>query len=104
MPDYPDLSLYIGGQWRRTAETLPVLNPATEKVIGQLPVAGRADLDDALEAAARGFRVWRATSPRARAEVILRATALMRARIDEIAHAITLEPVSYTHLDVYKRQ
>jgi succinate-semialdehyde dehydrogenase/glutarate-semialdehyde dehydrogenase len=105
MPDYPDLSLYIGGQWRRTAETLPVLNPATEKVIGQLPVAGRADLDDALEAAARGFRVWRATSPRARAEVILRATALMRARIDEIAHAITLEhgkPLPQARMEVIR--
>ena len=105
MPEYPDLSLYIDGGWRKTGETLPVLNPATEQVIGALPVARRQDLDDALAAAERGFRVWRATSPRARAEVIFRATALMRARIDEIAHAITLEhgkPLPQARLEVIR--
>lgn len=105
MPDYPDLSLYIGGAWRKTGQSLPVVNPATEKVIGQVPVARRQDLDDALEAAAQGFRVWRATAPRARAEVILRATALMRDRIDEIAHAITLEhgkPLPQARLEVIR--
>ncbi len=92
MPDYPDLSLYISGAWRKTGQSLPVLTPATEAEIGRVPVARRQDLDDALQAAATGFRVWRATSPRARGEVILRAAALMRARIDQIATDITLEP------------
>ena len=105
MPEYPDLSLYINGAWRKTGQSLPVLNPATEGVIGQVPVVRRSDLDDALEAAAKGFRIWRATSPRARAEVILRACALMRARIDEIAHAITLEhgkPLPQARLEVIR--
>ena len=105
MPAYPDLSLYIDGGWRKTGQALPVLNPATEAVIGQVPVARREDLDDALEAAAKGFRIWKATSPRARAEVILRACALMRARIDDIAHAITLEhgkPLPQARLEVIR--
>lgn len=105
MPDYPDLNLYIGGAWRKTGQTLPVINPATEEVIGQVPVARVQDLDDALEAAERGFRVWRATSPRARADLILRAAALMRERADEIAHAITLEhgkPLPQARLEVIR--
>lgn len=60
---YPDLMLYIGGAWRKTPNTLPVLNPADETVIGAVPVATRADLDEALDAAAKGFSVWRRVSP-----------------------------------------
>ena len=48
MTAYPDLKLYIGGAWRKTSDSLPVLNPADESVIGAVPVAARADLDHAL--------------------------------------------------------
>ncbi|WP_293859739.1 NAD-dependent succinate-semialdehyde dehydrogenase [uncultured Alsobacter sp.] len=91
MPAYPDIGLYIGGAWRKTRDTLPVLNPATEQVLGTVPVATRADLDDALAAAAEGFRVWSRTPPAKRAEVMLKAAALMRERIDAIGHTITVE-------------
>ncbi|MBS0256671.1 MAG: aldehyde dehydrogenase family protein [Proteobacteria bacterium] len=91
MTTYPDLKLYIGGAWRKTAEELPVLNPADESVIGAVPVASHADLDDALAAAAEGFKLWSRTSPRERGEIMLKAAALMRQRAEEIAYAITLE-------------
>ena len=70
MPTYPDLKLYIGGQWRSTPETMPVLNPSDESVLGALPIARQADLDDALAAAAQGLKVWSRTSPRKRAEIM----------------------------------
>ena len=66
MSTYPDLKLYIGGEWRKAADDIPVLNPATEEEIGRLPKAGRSDLDDALAAAEAGFRAWRRTAPRDR--------------------------------------
>ena len=91
MTDYPDLQLFIDNQWRKTADTLPVLNPATEAEIGRLPVAGRSDLDDALEAAERGFRLWSRTAPRERARIILRAASLLRERAAQIAPSITME-------------
>lgn len=91
MHSYPDLHLYIDGQFRKTAATLPVINPATEEVIGELPVAGPSELDDALEAAERGFRTWSRTSPRKRSDVIMQAARLMRERIDDIAYSITSE-------------
>lgn len=105
MNGYPDLQLYIGGTWRGTRDGIPVLNPSDESVLGELPVASRADLDDALEAAAAGFRIWRGFSPRARAEVMLKAAALMRERADEIARAITLEhgkPFGQAKLEVVR--
>ncbi len=36
-----DVQLFIGGEWRRTANTLPIINPADETEIGQVAVAER---------------------------------------------------------------
>ncbi|MFT3810144.1 MAG: aldehyde dehydrogenase family protein [Micropepsaceae bacterium] len=91
MLHYPDLQLYIAGEWRKTADAIAVVNPADEKEIGRLPCASRADLDDALSAAEEGFRVWSRTAPRDRADIMIAAARLMRERIDEIAAAIALE-------------
>lgn len=91
MTDYPALQLFIDNQWRTTRETLPVLNPATEEEIGRLPVAGRAELDDALAAAERGFRTWSRTAPRIRAQIIMKAASLLRERGPQIAPSITME-------------
>jgi succinate-semialdehyde dehydrogenase/glutarate-semialdehyde dehydrogenase len=105
MSQYPDLRLYIGGEWRRTDQTLPVLNPADECEIARVPVATRSDLDAALAAAADGFKVWSRTSPAKRSEVILKAAALMRERIEGIAYSITLEhgkPISQARAEVIR--
>ena len=105
MTDYPDLALFIDGQWRTTSSSLPVVNPSTEDVVGQVPVAGPSELDDALQAAAKGFEIWRETPPRDRADLIRAAANLMRERQDEIAHSITLEhgkPFSQARLEVIR--
>jgi len=91
MADYLDLKLFINGSWRTTDETIPVVNPATEEVIGQLPRARPQDLDDALQAAQNGFELWSQTPPKVRAETILNASRILRQHQDEIAHSITLE-------------
>ncbi len=105
MSTYPDLKLYIGGEWRKAADDIPVLNPATEEEIGRLPKAGRSDLDDALAAAEAGFRVWRRTAPRDRADIMIKAAALMRDRQEEIARSITAEhgkPLAQARLEVIR--
>jgi succinate-semialdehyde dehydrogenase/glutarate-semialdehyde dehydrogenase len=105
MSNYPDLHLFINGEWRKTADDLPVLNPATEEEIGRLPHAEKSDLDDALESARRGFEVWRKVSPSDRANVLYKAAALMRERQEEIATAITAEhgkPLSQARLEVIR--
>ena len=102
---YPDIKLYIGGEWVETTDHLDVLNPADERVVGRTPVAGRAELDAAVSAAAEGFKVWSRMSPRHRGQIMLKAAALMRERIDEIACSITLEqgkPVSEARLEVIR--
>ncbi|CAI2933790.1 NAD-dependent succinate-semialdehyde dehydrogenase [Aminobacter niigataensis] len=86
-----DVRLFIGGEWRKTKETLPIINPADEQMIGTVAVAETSDLEAAVNAAAEGFRVWSRTSPAERARIMLKAAALMRERIEEIALSITLE-------------
>lgn len=105
MSVYPDLSLFIGGEWRKSASDMPVVNPATEEVIGRLPRAEIGDLDDALMAAQDGFRIWRRTAPRDRADIMLKAAAILRDRQEEIAQAITAEhgkPLSQARLEVIR--
>jgi len=105
MSSYPDLHLYINGEWRKAANALPVLNPATEEEIGRLPHADKSDLDDALAAAETGFKVWSKVPPVERANVLLKAAAIMRERQEEIATAITAEhgkPLAQARLEVIR--
>ena len=57
---YETLQLFIDGKWTdgTSGITENVINPATEEVLGKLPHASQADLDAALAAADRGFKVW----------------------------------------------
>jgi succinate-semialdehyde dehydrogenase/glutarate-semialdehyde dehydrogenase len=80
MPSYPDLRLFIGGEWK-SADGAPVLNPADESVLASVPHATRA----ALAAAESGFAIWRQTPAAKRAEIILKAAQLARQRVEEMA-------------------
>ncbi len=102
---YPDLHLFIDGKWRKAKRDIPVVNPATEEELGRLPCADIDDLEDALSAARKGFKIWRETSPRKRADIILKAASLMRERQEEIAQTITAEhgkPLAQARLEVIR--
>jgi succinate-semialdehyde dehydrogenase/glutarate-semialdehyde dehydrogenase len=90
---YTELSLLIGGEWVTGGgrEVLSVINPATEEVLGELPLATRADLDQALAAARDAYPAWRAMPPNERGRILKRAAALLRERADHIARIATME-------------
>ena len=82
MSDYPSLYMIIDGErvsggGRRTHQ---VVNPATEEPLGELPLANADDLDRALEAADRGFKIWKKSTPQERAAVLQGAARLLRER------------------------
>lgn len=85
---YPDTQLFINGAWLDAGDgrTLAVLNPATGQQIGRVAHAGKAELDQALQAAQKGFETWRDMSPAERSQIMRRAASLMRERADAIAH------------------
>jgi succinate-semialdehyde dehydrogenase/glutarate-semialdehyde dehydrogenase len=87
-----DTQLFIDGQWRPGRGTpAPVLNPANEETIGSHAVADKADLDDAVAAALRGFAKWRNTSAFERSKVMRKAADILRERNESVARAMTLE-------------
>jgi succinate-semialdehyde dehydrogenase/glutarate-semialdehyde dehydrogenase len=90
---YEKLELLIGGKWAAgsSGKTEPVINPATEEVLGQLPHASAADLDAALAASAEGFKAWRAMTPVKRQQIMEAAARLMEERRDAMAENLTLE-------------
>ena len=104
--DYPELSLLVAGQWRRqeNRDVLPVIDPATKKVVGELPVATAADLDEAVDAAATAFRTWRETPAFDRYRILRRAGELLRERAAEIGRITTIEqgkPLAEATQEVY---
>ncbi|MGV6393713.1 NAD-dependent succinate-semialdehyde dehydrogenase [Pseudomonas caspiana] len=90
---YDPLYLFIGGEWM-SAEgraSAPVVNPATGREIGRVPLATAEDLDQALETARLSFEEWRQTTPDKRAKILKRAADLILQRAPEIAAQMTLE-------------
>jgi succinate-semialdehyde dehydrogenase/glutarate-semialdehyde dehydrogenase len=87
------LALLIDGNWRDGSEGKgePLINPATGEVIGTVPHASIADLDEALAASARGFKVWKAMTALQRYQIMSKAADLIEARKPEIARNLTLE-------------
>jgi succinate-semialdehyde dehydrogenase/glutarate-semialdehyde dehydrogenase len=99
------VQLFIDGCWRDSVsgKTIPVLNPATEERIGEVAHAQHEDLEIAVNAAAKGFKVWRRMSPLDRSKIIRNAADLLRQRIEAIATVMTLEqgkPIAEAKVEV----
>ncbi|MFD8541764.1 NAD-dependent succinate-semialdehyde dehydrogenase [Streptomyces rubrogriseus] len=90
---YPAVRMYIAGEWCQggTGRTAPIVNPATEEVIGEVPLATAADLDRALDAATEGFRIWRGTPMAERTRILHAAADLIAERAAAIGRVMTRE-------------
>jgi malonate-semialdehyde dehydrogenase (acetylating)/methylmalonate-semialdehyde dehydrogenase len=88
------LENFVAGRWTpATAATgaLDVTNPATGEVLARVPLSGRSDLDDAVQAARAGLPEWRAVSTIGRARKLFELRERLVARSDELARSVTLE-------------
>jgi succinate-semialdehyde dehydrogenase/glutarate-semialdehyde dehydrogenase len=90
---YATLEHYIDGAWVLPSGSRgqDVVNPSTNSAIGRLGFASKGDLDKALAAADKGFKVWRKTSAFERGKILRKAAELVRARADEIGKVLTQE-------------
>jgi malonate-semialdehyde dehydrogenase (acetylating)/methylmalonate-semialdehyde dehydrogenase len=93
MIDRGTLLNHIGGEWRpaRTAQTVPILNPATGEVLAAMPLSEADDVDTAVRAASNALPSWRRTPPGERIQPLFRLKALLDANLTDIARIITHE-------------
>ena len=81
--------MLIGGEWvtASTEATVPVVSPFDGSSLGTVPKSAREDVRSAVDAAREAFDrgPWPRLTPRARAEVFLKAAQLLQQRQPEIA-------------------
>ncbi|UVJ45770.1 aldehyde dehydrogenase family protein [Pseudomonas sp. LS1212] len=86
-------ALFIDGAWQAPSGQglAEVVNPATEAVVGVVPLGDERDVDNAVAAARKAFASWSRTPSSVRAEYIRALADQLQARADEMAAVITSE-------------
>jgi acyl-CoA reductase-like NAD-dependent aldehyde dehydrogenase len=85
--------IFIGGEWVEPSggETIEMVNPTSEDVIGTIPACSPADTDRAVAAAREAFTSWSQTSREERAGYIAAIAEGLGGRAEELTATITQE-------------
>ncbi len=79
------LAGYVGGEFRAGAAPAdPVVDPATGRLIAEVPGAGPADVDAAVDAARGAFAGWAGASPGERSAALLALADRIEAHAEEL--------------------
>ena len=72
---YPNTQLYINGIWKDadSSETIEVINPAFENIIGKVAHARKPDLEEAIYAADSAFKKWKSVNSFERYKILQNA-------------------------------
>jgi aldehyde dehydrogenase (NAD+) len=84
---------YINGKWVDPVQPskLQVINPATEKSVGEISVGSALDIDNAVTAARSAFKSFSKTAISERVELLSEIRNIYKKRFNEIAEAIMTE-------------
>ncbi len=78
--------LFIGGKWVKGSKRMKTINPATEKVLSEVAVAGPKEVDLAVKAARKAYNnVWKKMPGRERGKYLFRVARLLQERAREFA-------------------
>ncbi len=85
--------LFIDGRFidAESGETLATLNPHDNSVIANVAMAGRPDVDKAVEAATRAFPAWARMAAAERGRILLKLADLIEANTEELARLESLD-------------
>jgi aldehyde dehydrogenase (NAD+) len=75
-----DVELFINGQFRPANRQMPVVEAATERLLGTAPDATVTEIDDAVSASRKALSEWSKTLPLDRAQVLDRMADALEAR------------------------
>lgn len=89
-PSYKNL---IGGTFKASTATsfIDVKNPATQDVVGRVPLSPSGEVRAAIDAAQAAFPAWRKVPIQQRQRIMLKYQSLIRDNTDALAYWITLE-------------
>ncbi|MFV0336562.1 MAG: aldehyde dehydrogenase family protein [Tropicimonas sp.] len=83
---FDSAGMFIGGQWRRAPDTLPVEDPSTGQEIGRIARGGAAEIGEAVDAAQRAFDGdWGRMSAAERGRILAGIGQRVLARVEELA-------------------
>ncbi len=81
----PGPTLYVDGEWREASgEAIPVVNPATEQTIVEVPSATPPEIDQALAAAETARRDWAERPAKERGDVLREMATVVERHADEL--------------------
>ena len=83
--------LYINGAWTQTVNTFEDLNPSDGTTWAQVPDAGVAETQAAIDAAHRAFPAWSDMAFQERAHIMLKIADIWERRKDEYVRAAQFE-------------
>lgn len=86
-------TFYINGEWvsPSAADTMPVMNPATNQQIGTVALGNAQDVDRAVSAAKSAFTTYGILPKCERLELLKRLIEVTKARQGDLAQAMTAE-------------
>lgn len=88
-------TVLIGGVWQTRDSKKEIFDPSNGELVGTVDYPNQtdavADANAAADAAAAAFPDWAATPARTRADILLRAAALIRERADDLALLLARE-------------
>jgi acyl-CoA reductase-like NAD-dependent aldehyde dehydrogenase len=101
--DVEQREILVGGAWRGSSENATVTYPYTGEAVASVAQAASTDVEDAIVAATDAFTITRRMPAFRRAEVLLRAAALIQERAEQLSRQIVLEtgnPIVETRSEV----
>jgi betaine-aldehyde dehydrogenase len=80
------LANFIGGESvaPKSAKYVELINPSTGQPFAEMPISSDADVDTAVQAAAKAFVSWRRTTPSERSMALLQIADIMEAHAEEL--------------------
>ncbi|MEX2029380.1 MAG: aldehyde dehydrogenase family protein [Anaerolineales bacterium] len=84
---------YVGGTWQESTAVndLPVTNPATQEILGHVPLSLAPEVDRAVQAAESAIPGWRRTPPTERVQYLFKLKGLLEDNLVQLARCITME-------------
>jgi len=84
---------YIGGAWieASSGQALPVENPASGDIVGQVPLSGPSDVARAVTVAKEALWTWRRVPAVQRARTLFRFKNLLEKNFEDLARIVTID-------------